>query len=369
MLNREILKELGNLSFQPYLITTLYLNVSPLVNPKGEYKILWKDLKKNVLESLNLEGEIKKSVLSDLEYIENLIDQVSFGSANTIVLMSCSAKDWRYQIPLYPTLKNKLVIDKDPYTRPLSHLIIANKPYYLVILSKGDARVFKYFIGEIREEGEIKEEIPKRHKQGGWEASDWQRWHETHVIWHFKEVAEFLDKKIQGEEKIVLGTTSPKNTSEFLDILPKRLHEKIIGEITIELDSPISEILEKTHNMIEAYEENKINELIDQLIVVNAKGKEAVIGLEDVAHAVHQKRVRMVLVYDQFEQPGFLCPSCSFMSPYLENCPYCNIKMEKRADIVDELVEEAIINNSELKYIKNKELAEKIQNIGAFLRF
>jgi len=96
-------------------------------------------MKKNLLDSLNLEGDVKKSVLSDLEYIENIVDQVSFGSANTIIIMSCSAQNWTYQIPLYPTLKNKLVIDKDPYTRPLSHLIIANKPYYLVILSKGNA--------------------------------------------------------------------------------------------------------------------------------------------------------------------------------------------------------------------------------------
>lgn len=368
MLSKEILKELGNLSFSPYLVTTLYLNVSPLLNLKGEYKIIWKDLKKNALDSLNLEGEVKRSVLSDIEYIETLIDQSSFGSANTIVLMSCSAKNWYYSIPLYPTLKNKLILDKDPYTRPLGHLIAANRHYYLVILSKGDARVFKYFLGEIREEGEIKEEIPKRHKQGGWEASDWQRWHETHVIWHFKEVAEFLDKII-GEEKLILGTTSPKNTSEFLEILPKRLHEKIIGEIPIELDSPIKEILEKTHNLIEEYEEKEIKDLIDQLIVANAKGKEATLGLENVAHAIHQKRVRTILVYDQFEQLGFQCPSCSFMSPYLETCPYCNVKMEKRVDIVDELIEEALINNTELRYIKKKELGEKIQNIGALLRF
>jgi len=167
----------------------------------------------------------------------------------------------------------------------------------------------------------------------------------------------------------VLGTTSPKNTAEFLEVLPKRLHERIIGEIPIELDSPIKEILEKTHDLIENYEENKMRELIDQLIVLSAKGKEATIGLENVAHAVHQKRVRMVLVDDQFEQPGFQCPSCSFISPYLENCPYCNIKMEKRADIVDELLEEAIIEKSELLFIKNKELSEKIENIGAFLRF
>lgn len=369
MLSKETLKELGNLSFSPYPVTTLYLNVSPLENPKGEYKIIWKDLKKNVLENLNLDGDFKKSVISDIESIETLIDQNSFGSANTIVLMSCSAKNWQYSIPLYPNLKNKLVIDKDPYTRPLSHLIAANKPYYLVILSKGDARVFRYFIGEIREEGKIKEEIPKKHKQGGWEASDWQRWHETHVIWHFKEVAEFLDKIVHGEEKIILGTTSPKNTSEFLEILPKRLHEKIIGEIPIEVDSPIKDILEKTHNLIESYEEKEINDLIDQLIVANAKGKEATIGLEDVAHALHQKRIKTLLVYDQYEQPGFQCPSCSFISPYLDVCPYCNIKMDKRADIVDELVEEALIENAELRFIKKKDLAEKIQNIGAFLRF
>jgi peptide chain release factor subunit 1 len=369
MLSKEILKELGNLNFYPYLITTLYINVSPLVNLKGEYKIIWKDLKKSVLDNLNLEGEIKKSVLSDLEKIETIIDQGSFGSANTIVLMSCSAKNWEYYIPLYPLLKNKLVVDKDPYTKPLSHLIVANRPYYLVILSKGDARVFKYFLGEIHEEEEIKEEIPKKHKQGGWEASDWQRWHETHVIWHFKEVAEFLDKIINTNEKIILGSTSPKNISEFLEHLPKRLHDLIIGEISLELDSPIKDILEKTHELIKDYEEKENKDLVESLIVAYAKGKEAVIGLENVAHEVYQKRVQKILVEENYEQEGYECPSCYFRSTYLEVCPYCNIKMIKRADIVDEIIEEAIIERAELRYIGNKELAQKINKIGAFLRY
>ncbi|HOP94187.1 MAG TPA: hypothetical protein PL130_00200 [Dictyoglomaceae bacterium] len=369
MLNREVLKDLGNLNFPPYLITSLYLNVSPLVNPKGEYKIIWKSLKKNALESLNLDGEIKKSVLEDLENIEHIIDQGSFGSANTIILFRCSAKNWSYMIPLYPSIKNKLVIDKDPYTRPLSHLLIANSPYYLVILSKGDARIFKYFIGEITEEGEIKEEIPKKHKQGGWEATDWQRWHETHVLWHFKEVIDFLDKKVEAKEKIILGSTSPKNISEFLDILPKRLRELVIGEISIDIESPIKEILEKALEFIEKYEESEINDLIDSLIVTSAKGKEATLGIENVAYAVHEKRVQTILVDNSFELSGFQCPSCAFISSYLEECPFCNKPMDKRADIVDELIEEAVTNGAELRYIKNKELSNKIQNIGAFLRY
>lgn len=367
MILRENLKRLGSLNFSPFLITSLYLNISPLDYPKGEYRLIWKNFQKEILNFSTEDREIKKSLLDDAEKISNFLDQEINISANTLVIFSCSAKDWFEVYPLYPSLKSKLVIDKDPYTRPILRLLLSQNPYLIILVSKDKARIFTYHLGIIKEEGEVESEVPKKHKQGGWEASDWQRWHETHVIWHLKDVVDFI-KKFDGDKKIIIGGSSP-TISEFKELLSKNLQERIVGELNLEITSPMKEILDKVEKFINEWEGKEVEELVERIFVNTKKGKDSTFGVEEVAYVVHEDRIQTLLVTENFEKEGFQCPKCFYISPYLTECPFCNIKMEKRKDIIDEIIEEAINKKAKLIFIKDRNLGEKIENIGAILRF
>ncbi|MGB9856742.1 MAG: Vms1/Ankzf1 family peptidyl-tRNA hydrolase [Dictyoglomaceae bacterium] len=368
MISKENLKRLGNLNFAPFLITSLYLNISPLEYPKGEYRLIWKNFQKEILNFPTENREIKKSLLDDVEKISNFVDQeINTTSVNTFVIFSCSAKDWFEVYSLYPSLKSKLVIDKDPYIKPMLRLLASEVPYLVILVSKDNARIFTYYLGELKEEGEVSSEIPKKHKQGGWSASTWQRWHETHVIWHLKDVIEHIQKIVDDKKIILEGTAS--TIAEFKDLLPKSLQEKVIGDFGIEFDSPIKEILEKTEEFIENYEKKEVEDLVEKIFVNTKKGKDSTFGLEEIAYALYENRIQTLLVTENFEKEGFQCSKCFFISPYLQKCPFCNINMEKRKDIVDEIIEDAINKDAQLIFIRDKSLGEKIENIGALLRF
>ncbi|MCX7941938.1 MAG: hypothetical protein N2516_02450 [Dictyoglomaceae bacterium] len=367
MMLKESLKRLGNLNFAPFLITSLYLNISPLEYPKGEYRLIWKNYQKEIQNFSTGDREIKKSLLDDAERISNFLDQEIIISANTLAIFSCSAKDWFEVYPLYPSLKSRLVVDKDPYTKPIIRLLESQNPYLVILLTKDKARIFTYHLGILKEEGEVESEIPKKHKQGGWESSDWQRWHETHVVWHLKDVFDFI-KKFNGDKRIIIGGSSP-TISEFKELLPKNLQERIIGEINLEITSPIKELLDKIEKFINEYEGKETEELVERIFVNTKKGKDSTYGLEEVAFIVHEDRIQTLLVTENFEKEGFQCPRCFYISPYLTECPFCNIKMEIRNDIVDEIIEEAINKKAKLIFIKDKNLGKKIENIGAILRF
>ncbi|MCS7202108.1 MAG: hypothetical protein NZ841_04970 [Dictyoglomus sp.] len=367
MILKENLKRLGSLNFSPFLITSLYLNISPLEYPKGEYRLIWKNFQKEILNFSAEDREIKKSLLDDAEKISNFLDQEINTSVNTLVIFSCSAKNWFEVYPLYPSLKSKLVIDKDPYTKPIIRLLASQNPYLIILLAKDKARIFTYHLGMLKEEGEVESEVPKKHKQGGWETSDWQRWHEIHVIWHLRDVIDFI-KKINNDKRIIIGGSS-HTVSEFKELLPKNFKERIVGELNLEITSPIKELLDKVEKFISEYEERETRELVERIFVNTKKGKDSTYGLEEVAFVVHEDRIQTLLVTENFEKEGFQCPKCSYISPYLTECPFCNIKMAKRNDIVDEIIEEAINKKAKLIFIKDKNLGEKIENIGAILRF
>lgn len=367
MMSKENLKRLGNLNFSPFLITSLYLNISPLEYPKGEYRLIWKNFQKEIFNFSTEDREIKNSLLEDVERISNFLDQEINTSANTLVIFSCSVKNWFEVYPMYPSLKPKLIIDKDPYTKPLLRLIASQIPYLIILVSKDKARIFTYYLGELREEGAVSSDIPKKHKQGGWSASNWQRWHEAHVTWHLKDVIEYIQKIIM-DKRIILGGTLP-TISEFKMLLPKNFQERIIGNLNIDIMAPVKEILEKSQDFIENYEKNEVEDLVERIFVNTKKGKDSTFGLEETAYTVHEDRIHALLVTENFEKEGFQCPKCFFISPYLQKCPFCNVDMEKRSDIVDEIVEEAINKKARLIFIKDKNLGEKIENIGAILRY
>lgn len=367
MILKENLRRLGDLNFSPYLITSLYLNISPLDYPKGEYRLIWKNFQKEIEKYNTEDRDIKMSLLGDAERISQFLDQEITTHANTLVFFSCSSKDWFEVYPLYPKLKSKLVIDKDPYTKPIARLLASQNPYLILLVSKDKARIFTYYLGELSEEEDVSTEIPKKHKQGGWSAATWQRWHETHVIWHLKDVVEHT-LKIVDDKKIILGGTLP-TIAEFKDLLPKSLSEKVVGEFNVEFEAPIKEILEKAEEFIDNYEKRTTEELVERIYTNTKKGKESTFGLDEVAYMVYQNRVHTLLVSENFEKPGYQCPKCSFISSYLEKCSFCNVPMEKRADIVDETIEMAINKDARLIFIKDQELGKKIENIGALLRF
>ncbi len=367
MILKEDLKRLGSLNFSPFFITSLYLNISPLEYPKGEYRLIWKNFQREITNFFVENREVKKSILDDAERISTFLDREINISANTLVIFSCSAKNWFEVYPLYPSLKSKLVIEKDPHTKPLIRLVASQNPYLIILLSKDKARIFNYHLGVLKEEGEVKSEVPKKHKQGGWEASDWQRWHETHVIWHLKDVIEYI-KKFDGERNIIIGGNL-QSISEFKELLPKSLQEKIIGNFNFDVTPPIKELLDKVEKFIYEYEKKNVEELVERIFTNTKKGKDSTYGLEEVAFTLHEDRIQTLVVTENFEKEGFQCPKCLYISPYLENCPFCNIEMEKRNDIVDEIIEEAINKKAKLVFIKDSNLGGKIENIGAILRF
>ncbi len=57
------------------------------------------------------------------------------------------------------------------------------------------------------------------------------------------------------------------------------------------------------------------------------------------------------------------------LSTYLESCPICGQPMRRTEDLAEEMVEEAIGQNAEVKHVLVSHEDFKPYGIGAFLRF
>jgi len=86
MLNREELKDLSEIQGNENYYVSLYLNVNPITNPKGEYVLHLKNMIREVSE--NTEKGIYRKIKSDLEKISAYVTSNKRGFRKGLALLS-----------------------------------------------------------------------------------------------------------------------------------------------------------------------------------------------------------------------------------------------------------------------------------------
>ncbi|MFO7875853.1 MAG: hypothetical protein R6U55_04640 [Desulfovermiculus sp.] len=95
----------------------------------------------------------------------------------------------------------------------------------------------------------------------------------------------------------------------------------------------------------------------------------AVLGLEPVLEALTMGQVHTLLVDHNFQVRGTMCSQDRTLSTYLQTCPVCGQAMQQTDDLVEEIVQEAILQNAEINHVFMPHEEFSKYRIGAFLRF
>ncbi|NWF52826.1 MAG: hypothetical protein HXY47_07060 [Nitrospirae bacterium] len=373
MLSRSELKEVASIERRDGYFVSLYLNVDPMFNKKGDYIVHLKNMMKNTIDILD--KNVYKKVKVDLEKVDNYILTNKRSFKKGVALLSSSKNSFWKEYHLGVPVKNELIVDKSPYVKPLMDILDNYQRYAVLLVDKEFARIFLIHLREIIEYGEVyTPDIPGKHKRGGWFAlsqSHYERHINYHIGMHLKEVIEKLDSFLSGEYigRIIIGG-SDEAVSMVRGMLHKKILDKVIGTVKIEMFANSSEVLSKVEPVVLKYEKKKEDETIEKLITTAMKNKDAVIGLEDVLNSLQEKRVMKLIVAKDLKVPGFICPACGFLTTQnVSTCPYCKGKM----DMVDYLIslagEKAINQGALVEVVEDNRKLLEVGGIGAFLRF
>ncbi|MCX7793151.1 MAG: Vms1/Ankzf1 family peptidyl-tRNA hydrolase [Thermodesulfovibrionales bacterium] len=373
MLDRRELKEMAELDGKGYFVS-LYLNVDPLFNKAGDYMVHFKNMIKHTSD--NLDREIYRKVKDSMSKIENyVLTSKRLFKKGLAVFAGEDDLFWKVYHLNVP-VKNELIIDRFPYTKPLIDLLDNYQRYCILIVDKESARIFVVHLGEIVEYGEVHTEgVPGKHKKGGWFAlsqDHYERHIDYHVGIHLKEVIEKLASFMNGEYigRLIIGG-SPEAVSMIKDRLPKELLNKVIGTVRIEMFAKPDEVLRKVEPVIKEFERKKEEEDVKKLIEVSLKGGPAVLGLDDVLKAIQDKRVMKLIISKDFENGGYHCTGCGYLTAQkIEKCPYCSGRIEFIEHIIGLAGEKAIEQGSLVEVLSEpSEELKKYGSIGAFLRY
>jgi peptide chain release factor subunit 1 len=328
---------------------------------------------------LRLRNSLKTIDLpNDIQAVEEFINMEYDWSARGLAIFSdqeaglFETYQFNFEVP------NEVHVGKHPYLRPVVRVLNVFSGWSLVLVDKQGARLFSFELGELTEMNGVTGEEVKQTKRGGGNAmhgrmggADISSKVENIIEQNIREVIDYATDFFSKHHirRIMIGGTDD-NVARFKEALPKSWQSLVVGDFPMSMTASDAEVLEQAKGEA-LVAQKKINQyLVDQAITLAAKGSNGVKGLIDTLNAIHEGRVKTLLVDQDFEQSGFRCQGCGYLATQaLETCPFCGGDFSKITTAVEMAVREALQKNAEVKVIQENETLEDAGQIAAILRY
>lgn len=363
MFNEEDLRELVEFQGEGSPVVSLYLDTDLTHQTKGKCKLTLWELFRRLDEAVPQE---------DQKRVERFLDFEHDWQAKGIAAFSCQARDFWRVYPVAVPLTNIAFVGERPNIKPLATLWDEYKPYAVALVGRDRARFFVIRLGEITEyEMMADEELPSRHKQGGWAAQRYQRHVDDHALHNLREAAELTARFCQADkcQRLILGGTE-QNTALFREMLPKSVQKLVVGEIPLDMEASTSEVLLRSKDIFLAVEREREAELIEAMMSAAAAGGRGVTGLADTLAVAQEGRVQTLVVAAGYAAPAYRCSGCGYLTVQpLEKCPFCGGEFEEIADAVNLVVRRVVEDGGRVEVVPDSETLERAGGIGGLLRY
>lgn len=366
MLTESNLREL--LDFKPSnLVMSLYLNTEPAEGNADAYRLRLR----NLLKEVNLP--------QDVNVIENYFNGEYNWSGRSVAVFSCAADNFFRAYPLAVPVSNLVHAGESPLVKPLTDLLDSFGGYGVVLVDKQGARLFHFHLGELTEQEGVLGETVKHVKGGG--ASSFQERRggggrtqhmEGTIDRNMRDSVEFTIHFFEEKHirRILIGGTDD-NVALFCSLLPKAWQSLVMGSFPMSMTASPIEVLARAMQIGKESEVQREKRLVDDLITTAAKGKGAVVGLEQTLDAINNDRVQTLVVDEGFRSGGSKCQNCGMLT--IQDgvfCPVCGGKLVSAGvDVVDLAVSVVMRRRGVVEVIHTNPALEKAGRMGAVLRY
>ena len=347
-------------------VLSVYLNTDPTESNTEAVNLRLRNLLKAV--------DLPEDVQAVIDFVNLEYDWAARGLA---IFSHQALQEFRaYQFNL--SVPDKVFVGEKPFIRPMIRLMGVFNGWGVVLVDKQGARLFSYNMGELKEKKGVDGEEVKQTKRGGGNAMPGRMGGsgasanvENIIDRNIKEVIEsaiaFFNQ--QRVRRVMIGGTDD-NIARFKEEMPKSWQSLVVGEFPMSMTASQQDVLERATEEALLARKNLIQSLVDQAFTLAAKGSTGVTGLIDTLNAIHEGRVKTLLVSEDYEQTGYRCTGCGYLTTQqLDSCPFCSGTFETIEAAVELAAQEALRSNADVKVIRENEKLEQAGHIAAILRY
>jgi peptide chain release factor subunit 1 len=373
-ISREDLETLAQIRSPEPLIFSLYLDLRPEGRkdqpPLPRFKNMLRLAEQRIRPDQRSHA-YRELWADETEYLRDWLENEQPFQGHGLVLLSCQSIGlWRtFQLPV--AVRDRLEVDDRPYLRPLATLLDEFERYLVVLIDAGTARLSEVRLGAAVELADVQGYVPPA---TGNIAEKTGHKHDTYLRRHARHVVERAEEtwRERGYDWLVIGGTE-EALGELRDHLPKAMRQRLAGELHLSPQAELGHILDHVLEIAREQERRVEAQRVGELITAAHKSGMGALGLDATLLAIVEQRVRLLVVEEDFAQPGWECPSCGYLqSARTEACPICEMTLNPQADIVEPALERVLDQDGDIEVLRGPESRQALAQygrIGALLRY
>ncbi|MGH9457797.1 MAG: Vms1/Ankzf1 family peptidyl-tRNA hydrolase [Thermoanaerobaculia bacterium] len=338
---------------------------------KDRIRVFLKNEKNRIREDLEGNGNdtaIERGIRQIESYVEHDLQPETRG----VAIFACPTEDIFIPLQLPVAVRPELSIGVRPHLRQLAAIRQRNPRVALAMVDAKYARLFALEFGRILSEIDLSDpDMPRRHDQGGWSQANMQRHVQDHIDRHHKEVADLVTRmadKAEFERFILSG--QERNLANFRSFLPKRVEERVIGILHLDIRSGEEDVVDACRRIVEGDQLLRLRERLAQLEEASQSGGRGALGFAGVVDAVNQRRLARLVIGENASARGWRCTSCGTLGEAIPvGCPACG-EAVATVELVEEFIAAAQRDDAEVDFVPaGATLIDESGGVGALLRF
>jgi peptide chain release factor subunit 1 len=302
--NPEEVRELAKFGGPGRLVLSLYLAVDPAHAPSAELRharfVSGLDEAERQLRDDRAE-HAEQALGSCLQRVRRELDEMPpppDHRVHAVAVFCDDAGDLRaFWMRRSPNFTVAASFREAPAIEPLLEALPGLR-WAVALVSRKHGRIFTGSDLGLAEVGDVEDEVHRRHAQGGWSQSRFQRGVEKEEQDHIGHVCDRLFALHQSRpiDRLVVG--GPEEIWPLVDAgLHPYLRERLAGHLEIDVEhSSAEEVIDRVEAIMAEERARREREAIGQVMEGLGTGNQSVAGPDEVLAALDEKRVRVLLV-------------------------------------------------------------------------
>lgn len=377
MITREEIRQLAQIESPSGCAISFYFQPqTPKDKSHREEAILVKDLVKEAVRKAERNGN-HQALRNDLEKILGIAEHMHGNHSRGKVIFACGEQEiWREMDAPARLGRSTIIVNSRFHLKPLVAAYSGLPRTCIALVDRQKARIFSLQQNELTQKPELEfGTMPKVGKSDGFNGYDGghrERHVENEVMHHFKQFAESLQLLLNREkfESLLIGCRD-ETWPEVEPHLHTYVKQRLVGRFLVDPGmAGGEEVRDHAERILGKHRISKQQALIREVAGEAQRNARGAVGLRHVLNALERQEVQTLLVSRDFRAEAVECTNCGHLDTRMvKNCAICGRETREISDVSDALVDLAIRNGADIRFVDGDAELERVGRVGALLRF
>jgi len=377
MITREEIRHLAQFESPKACAISFYFQPqTPQDKSHRKEAILIKDLVRETLRKAERNGN-DAALREDLQRILQIAEGLHGNHSRAKVIFACRELGvWR-ELDAPPRVgESQITVNSRFHLKPLVAARSGAPRTCIALVDRKKSRIFELGEDTLTQKPDLEfAPLPKEGKSDGYrgyDAGHRERHLENEVIANFRLFAESL-QLLMNQDKcdLLLIGCRDEAWAEIEPQLHTYVKQRLAGRFLLDpIAATPDEVRDYASRILQKHRAEEQQDLLREVIGQSQRNGRGAVGLRHVLNALERQEVQALVISHDFRAEAVECTHCGHLDTRMvSSCAVCGNKTRGLPDVSDALVDLALRNGAEIRFVDGDSELENAGRVGALLRF